>query len=58
MANVKSAAVFTTNDLAIRFKTTTRIVRRALRSIRNDGKYTRYQVTKKTADKVGELLAA
>jgi DeoR/GlpR family transcriptional regulator of sugar metabolism len=55
----KSAtARFTTKQLATRFRTTTRTVRRALRSIRNDGQYTRYNVTSKVAEKVGEVLAA
>lgn len=51
-----TTARFTTKDLARRFKTSTRTVRRALRSIRNDGQYTRYNVTSKQAEKVGEVL--
>jgi DeoR/GlpR family transcriptional regulator of sugar metabolism len=53
-----TASRYTTKQLAARFRTTTRTVRRALRSIRNDGQYTRYNVTSKVAEKVGEVLAA
>jgi len=56
--SVTVTARYTTKDLARRFRTTTRTVRRALRSIRNDGQYTRYSVTSKLAERVGEKLAA
>jgi hypothetical protein len=59
MANTNTVtARYTTKQLAARFRTTTRNVRRALRSIRNDGQYTRYSVTSKLAERVGEKLAA
>jgi transcription initiation factor IIE alpha subunit len=50
--------LFTTKDVAAKFKITTRLVRRILRAMKNDGKYTRYQLTAARVEQIGKQLAA